>query len=279
MAAGHHSGSIGLLIAAQFYQARFHPQQDRCAEVVERGATHRIDNCDRVVDRGCIPGYPGLAVAGRARLVIIRIHILVFDKALQNNRPVSTPALQVPGQSFAKSADNYGNATPKDHRMPPTIPTSAGLRPVTVVPLYASESDDALQARISHGMTYEVAIDSFFGASHAMRPTGERHTHSFRVQAAFVTDHVDDNGMTVGFREVSDLLNREARKYANQFLNDIEPFIQIQATGENLAAVIFHNIHSAVTATIPDGPKLIAVTLWENPTSYIRVERAKNSAS
>jgi 6-pyruvoyl-tetrahydropterin synthase len=138
--------------------------------------------------------------------------------------------------------------------------------------------NDDLQATIARGMVYELAIDSFFGASHAMRPSGERHTHSFRVQAAFVTNHIDPSGMTVGFRDVSDLLNHEAHKYANEFLNDIEPFTVVQATGENLAAVIFHNLDTAITESIPHGPALIAVTLWENPTSYIKVGRAGGTA-
>ncbi len=159
-----------------------------------------------------------------------------------------------------------------------TRPPNTSSQPPNVVPLHAPANAEALQANASRGITYEVAIDSFFGASHAMRPKGDRHTHSFRVQAAFVTDHIDHNGMTVGFREVSDLLNNEARKYANQFLNEIEPFRQIQSTGENLAAIIFHNLHEAITIRIPDGPRLIAVTLWENPTSYIRVSRDSRTA-
>ena len=132
--------------------------------------------------------------------------------------------------------------------------------------------------QIAIGMTYELAIDSFFGASHSMRPNGERHTHSFRVQAAFVTDHIDENGMTVGFREVSDLLDYEARKYSNQYLNDLKPFRELQSTGENLAALVFHNVDWALQTEIPHGPKLVAVTLWENPTSYIKVSRTGRAA-
>ncbi len=122
-------------------------------------------------------------------------------------------------------------------------------------------------------MRYELGIDSFFGASHAMRPSGERHTHSFRVQASFVTDSVDSNGMVVGFREVSNLLDAEAKKYSGRFLNDIEPFTRIQATGENLAAVIFRNLATALAENLPDGTRLVTVTLWENPTSYVRVSQ------
>lgn len=130
-----------------------------------------------------------------------------------------------------------------------------------------------LQLAIATGMRYELGIDSFFGASHAMRPAGERHTHSFRVQASFLTDSVDANGMVIGFREVSNLLDAEARRYSGRFLNDIEPFTRIQATGENLAAVIFRNLAAALDETLPGGPQLVTVTLWENPTSYVRVSR------
>lgn len=122
-------------------------------------------------------------------------------------------------------------------------------------------------------MRYELGIDSFFGASHAMRPSGERHTHSFRVQASFLTDSVDANGMVIGFREVSNLLEAEAKRYSGRFLNDLEPFTRIQATGENLAAVIFRNMAASLSERLPEGPRLITVTLWENPTSYVRVSQ------
>jgi 6-pyruvoyltetrahydropterin/6-carboxytetrahydropterin synthase len=137
----------------------------------------------------------------------------------------------------------------------------------------ASKGRDAneVQAELSSGLAFELAIDSFFGASHAMRPSGERHTHSFRVQASFTTETVDDDGMVCGLREVSDLLDTEARKYMNRFLNDMPPFDVVQPTGENLASVIYRDLRAALTALMPEGPRLVAVTLWENPTSFVRV--------
>ncbi len=128
-----------------------------------------------------------------------------------------------------------------------------------------------LQGALSAGLAYELGIDSFFGASHSMRPTGERHTHSFRVQASFVTESVDDNGMIVGFREVSDLLDEQAKRFVNRYLNDMEPFAVLQPTGENLAAVIYRDLVSALVEQMADPPRLVSVTLWENPTSYVRV--------
>lgn len=107
-----------------------------------------------------------------------------------------------------------------------------------------------------------------------MRPDGPRHTHSFRVQATFVAEAVDEDGMVVGFREVSDLLEAEAKKYANAYINDVPPFDEIQPTGENIAAVIFRELSSALQATLFDGPRLVSVTLWENPASYVKVNAA-----
>ncbi len=128
-----------------------------------------------------------------------------------------------------------------------------------------------IQRTLASGMTYELAMDSFFGASHAMRPSGERHTHSFRVQGTFVTDSVDDNGMICGFREVSNMLEAEAKRYVNRFINEVAPFDVVQPTGENIATVIYRNLMTALTEEMPGGPELTGVTLWENPTSSVRV--------
>ena len=134
------------------------------------------------------------------------------------------------------------------------------------------------QRAMAAGMAYELAIDSFFGASHAIRPNGERHTHSFRIQATFVTDSVDENGMICGFREVSDLLDFEAKRYVNRFINDIQPFDVVQPTGENLATVIYKNLADSLANAMPGGPELVSVTLWENPTSSVRVGQWRPAA-
>lgn len=136
---------------------------------------------------------------------------------------------------------------------------------------FAPSEPRLVQRAMATGMAYELAIDSFFGAAHAIRPTGERHTHSFRVQATFVTDSVDDNGMICGFREVSDLLDFEAKRYVNRFLNDMKPFDVVQPTGENLATVIYRDLLTTLAESMPGGPELVSVTLWENPTSSVRV--------
>ncbi|MEO8538630.1 MAG: 6-carboxytetrahydropterin synthase [bacterium] len=128
-----------------------------------------------------------------------------------------------------------------------------------------------IQRAMATGMAYELAMDSFFGASHAIRPNGAVHTHSFRVQATFVTDSVDENGMICGFREVSNILEAESKRYVNRFINDIQPFDSVQPTGENLATVIYRNLLTALAADMPGGPDLVSVTLWENPTSSVRV--------
>ncbi len=135
----------------------------------------------------------------------------------------------------------------------------------------AASAPGSLQATLSAGLAYELGIDSFFGASHAMRPNGERHTHSFRVQASFVTESVDENGMICGFREVSDLLDEQAKRFVNRFLNEMEPFAVLQPTGENLASVIYRDLATALVDRLDDPPKLVSVTLWENPTSYVRI--------
>jgi 6-pyruvoyl-tetrahydropterin synthase len=149
-------------------------------------------------------------------------------------------------------------------RQPSPIPRR--LKPIHV----GTGPDDGVVTRLS----FELGIDSFFGASHAMRPDGARHTHSFRIQATFVTDEVDDEGMVVGFREVSDLLEREAKRYANCFINDIPPFDVISPTGENIATVVFKNLAASLETELAAAPKLVAVTLWESPTSYVKVRVA-----
>lgn len=146
------------------------------------------------------------------------------------------------------------------------------------VTMLGAEQPLIVQAAVSAGLTYRMAIDSFFGATHAIRPKGEKHTHSYRVQAIFETERVDENGMVAGFREVLNLLEAEAKRLANRFLNELHPFTIIQPTGENVAAVIFRNLEARMLEEMPDGPRLVSVTLWENPTVSVTVDARGNAA-
>ncbi len=148
----------------------------------------------------------------------------------------------------------------------------------TNVALLGPEQAPGVQAAIAAGLTYRMAIDSFFGASHAIRPNGEKHTHSYRVQAIFETDRVDENGMVAGFRDVLNLLEAEAKRLANRFLNELHPFTIIQPTGENVAAVIFRDLEARMLEEMPGGPRLVSVTLWENPTVSVTVEAREVAA-
>jgi 6-pyruvoyltetrahydropterin/6-carboxytetrahydropterin synthase len=164
------------------------------------------------------------------------------------------PTIEAGALTLAELAMNGGRAP---H---PKVSSLGTLRP-----------QRALTTEESASLKFELGIDSFFGASHSMRPDGERHTHSFRVQATFVTDAVDQEGMVVGFREVSDLLEVEAKKYVSRYINEIPPFDRIQPTGENIAAVVFRNLQQGLATELAYGPRLVSVTLWESPTSYVKV--------
>lgn len=94
-----------------------------------------------------------------------------------------------------------------------------GLPHRTPVPMARGPIDFAVagqQRQLSEGLCYEMGIDSFFGAAHAIRPGGPRHTHSFRVQVTLVSDALEE-GMMRGFRGVSNVLSQEVQRLANRF--------------------------------------------------------------
>lgn len=131
------------------------------------------------------------------------------------------------------------------------------------------------QRQLSAGLSYEMGIDSFFGSSHAIRPGGPRHTHSFRVQVTLVSDALDEEGMMRGFRGVSNVLSEEVQRLANRFLNEIEPFDVLQPTSENLAGFLFQRLRIGLVTSAGSDSGVVALTLWENPTTYVRVRAAR----
>jgi 6-pyruvoyltetrahydropterin/6-carboxytetrahydropterin synthase len=117
-------------------------------------------------------------------------------------------------------------------------------------------------------MPYEVKVEGNFAAAHALRGYGgecERlHGHNFNVTAVVSARELDELGMALDFKELSSLLGAVLEQMDHRNLNDFPPFVERNATAENIAAYIFGELAPEVEKT---AGKLRSVTVEES-TKY-----------
>lgn len=118
---------------------------------------------------------------------------------------------------------------------------------------------------------YLLRIQVGFSSAHALRDyAGDRrrlHGHNWKAEVEVAADRLDELGMALDFK----LIKAEARALAAQldhrYLNEIEPFDQVNPTAENLAQWFYRQLAVRLRR---DGVWLQAVTLWETDSACVR---------
>ncbi len=110
---------------------------------------------------------------------------------------------------------------------------------------------------------YQLAIDLMISASHRLRnyegPCQRVHGHNWKIQVVVKGDQLNETGMVIDFKELSDLAWEVVGRFDHQMLNEIPPFDRLNPTAENMARYFFQEIGKK----LPDGVKMQAIRLWE----------------
>jgi 6-pyruvoyltetrahydropterin/6-carboxytetrahydropterin synthase len=112
---------------------------------------------------------------------------------------------------------------------------------------------------------FEVAVEHTFAAGHALRNYRGKcenvHGHNYRVQIKLRGEKLDHTGMLVDFTEMKRLLRALSEPLDHVFINDIEPFINLNPTAENMAWYFCTQLQKQLK---PENPVEVAeVTVWE----------------
>lgn len=118
---------------------------------------------------------------------------------------------------------------------------------------------------------FEVAIEHTFAAGHALRHYKGKcenvHGHNYKVQVVVRGENVDrKTGMLADFVELKRLLRAISEPLDHVFLNDIEPFITLEPSAENIAWYICEKMQAGLTRDddAHENPVEVAeVKVWE----------------
>ena len=111
---------------------------------------------------------------------------------------------------------------------------------------------------------YTVTVRQEFNAAHKLRDYQGKcealHGHNWIVEISLKSQKLDKNGMVMDFSHLKEELAKLLESLDHKLLNEIEPFINLNPTSENIAKHIFDNLKSKYS-------NLSKVTVWETSTS------------
>jgi 6-pyruvoyltetrahydropterin/6-carboxytetrahydropterin synthase len=119
---------------------------------------------------------------------------------------------------------------------------------------------------------FEVTVEQTFAAGHALRHYKGKcenvHGHNYRVQVTVEGERLNSIGLLVDFVELKRVVRQVIERLDHQFINDLEPFTEINPSAENMAKYFYENVHSGLNLSESEVPVRIAqVKIWETDTS------------
>jgi 6-pyruvoyltetrahydropterin/6-carboxytetrahydropterin synthase len=112
---------------------------------------------------------------------------------------------------------------------------------------------------------FEVAVEHTFAAGHALRNYRGKcenvHGHNYRVQVVVRGETLDATGMLADFVELKRLLREISEPMDHVFLNDIDPFRELNPSAENMARYICERMQQELKQISP--VEVAEVKVWE----------------
>ena len=118
---------------------------------------------------------------------------------------------------------------------------------------------------------YTLKIVMDFASAHTLRDypgaCSRMHGHNWKVEAEVKASELDQVGMGIDFKEIKKATREITDRLDHRYLNEVEPFDQINPTAENIAAYLYTELSKALNSA---RVRVSAVTLWETERACVR---------
>jgi 6-pyruvoyltetrahydropterin/6-carboxytetrahydropterin synthase len=118
---------------------------------------------------------------------------------------------------------------------------------------------------------YTLRIVTDFASAHTLRDypgaCARMHGHNWKVEVEVEATRLDDVGMGVDFKVIKTATRELAGRLDHRYLNELEPFTEVNPTAENIAAYFHRELSRQLNQP---HLKVSAVTLWETERACVR---------
>ena len=118
---------------------------------------------------------------------------------------------------------------------------------------------------------FEVSVDETFAAGHALRGYRGKcenvHGHNYKVRVTLAGEKLDSIGLLFDFRNVKLMVNEIIEQLDHKYLNDVEPFRELNPTAENMAKYFYEQIKDRLESKTKGRVQIRRIKLWETDTT------------
>ena len=119
--------------------------------------------------------------------------------------------------------------------------------------------------------TYTLKIVTDFASAHTLRgypgACQRMHGHNWKVEVEVIATRLDDLGMGIDFKVIKQATRKIADQLDHRYLNELEPFTEINPTAENIAAHFYNELSGMLNN---QDVRIHTVTLWETERACVR---------
>jgi 6-pyruvoyltetrahydropterin/6-carboxytetrahydropterin synthase len=113
---------------------------------------------------------------------------------------------------------------------------------------------------------FEISVEEGFSAGHALRGYKGKcenpHGHNYKVRVTLEGNRLDETGLLYDFAHLRRVIREVMNGLDHQFLNEIEPFNQINPSAENIAKYFYEAAERQLQGQA-NGVRIGSVTVWE----------------
>ncbi len=121
---------------------------------------------------------------------------------------------------------------------------------------------------------YEVTVEDSFAAGHYLREYKGKcenpHGHNYKVRVTLTGATLDKAGLLLDFKDLKEVMKHVIDRLDHQMLNEIEPFIVLNPSAENLAKYFYDQTNVRLKSSTNGRVAVKDVTIWETDTTTAR---------
>jgi 6-pyruvoyltetrahydropterin/6-carboxytetrahydropterin synthase len=114
---------------------------------------------------------------------------------------------------------------------------------------------------------YEVTVEAGFSSGHYLRNYKGKcenpHGHNYKVRVTLAGTVLDEAGLLLDFKLLKQVLRPVIERIDHQMLNDLEPFIELNPSAENLAKFFYDQTSEQLAAMTAGRVRVKKATIWE----------------
>ena len=118
---------------------------------------------------------------------------------------------------------------------------------------------------------YEVTVEADFSSGHYLRNYKGKcenpHGHNYKVQVTLAGKELDAAGLLLDFKLLKQVLRPVIERIDHRMLNDLEPFIELNPSAENIAKYFYDQTNEHLAAMTEGRVRVKDATIWETDTT------------